>query len=87
MPARILSIEQCQRISMVRQKIHELKLKNRCCEGKDGDRLVFFNNDEDCLFIADYYGNIVSRCNTRITPELEQLAFLEGKISRIAAET
>lgn len=84
--ATILDSAKCSKIKDIRKKIDSLELDGWLCEGTDQPGYpanVFFNNDLDESFIADYNGQILSSSVTDMNWKLQELARLTGQISRI----
>ena len=80
--ATILTKEQSDEVKNIRQLERKLNIDGWMCEGADDNLLVFFNNEKDELFYADYFGNIKSRsCDVPL--DVKKYAELEGKIARI----
>ena len=90
----ILSREQSNYIKKIRADIRKLDIEGWMCEGTEWEAggsykpcHIFFNNDKDISFIADYNGNILSdRTDGGITEDLKEYARLEGEIRQVAEE-
>lgn len=88
----ILSREQSDYIKEIRADIRKLDIDGWMCEGTEWEAggsykpcHIFFNNDKDISFIADYNGNILSdRTDGGITEDLREYARLEGEIRQVA---
>ena len=83
---KILSEEECSRIKKIREEEKKLKIGDWLCEGTDDRCNVFFSNELDASFNADWNGNIVSTCGIArdsIYKDVKEFAKLEGQISRI----
>ncbi len=94
----ILNERQTQQIKAIRRQIQELDIDGWMCEGteyEDNDGNIkcghiFFNNDLDESFIADYDGNVLpggSAPYLAQRPDLLKYAALEGQIRKIAEGT
>ena len=84
--ANIISKEQELKIKAIRKDIEALQLNGWMCEGYDDDCLIFFNNEENVSFVADYDGNIVSASSAledNVPEVLKEYAKLEGQIAKI----
>lgn len=88
----ILAKEQSDYIKKIRADIRKLDIDGWMCESTEweaGGRYkpchIFFNNDKDISFIADYNGNVLSdRTDGGITEDLKEYARLEGEIRQVA---
>lgn len=87
--AKILSEATCTQINTLRRKFNKFADMGWMCEGTDdadGNLYnLFFNNDTDECFKADYAGNIVdSDCHSITDAEMAEMAKIQGRISRLA---
>lgn len=80
--ASMLTKEQTDKVKRIKQLERNLNIDGWMCEGADDDLLIFFNNEKDELFYADYFGNIKIR-SCDVPPDVKKYAELEGEIMRI----
>ena len=80
--AGMLNHQQTEEVKRIRRLIRRLDIDGWMCEGADDERLVFFNNEEDKIFYADYFGNITST-SYEVPADVRKYAELEGKIAQI----
>lgn len=86
----ILNEEQVAQIRAINAKQKELDktygdFNSWMCESADDDLIVFFHNDLDLSFYADFYGNIFGYYGDfEISNELREIVRLEGQKCQIA---
>ena len=92
----ILSKEQTEQIKEIRKQIAGLDIDGWMCEGTEYEDAngnircgnIFFNNDLDVSFVADYDGNVIpgGYAGFMNNSDLLKYAVLEGKIRKICEE-
>ena len=80
--ATMLTKSQSARVRMLREMERSLNTGDWMCEGADDNMLVFFSNEREKMFYADYYGN-VENSPLEVSGDLAKLVELEGKIAQI----
>lgn len=82
--AKILSKAETDQIKAIRAEMRKLDTDGWLSEGYEGYANIFFNNDKDLSFIADYNGHILScEDDSFLTSDIMELARLTGQISKI----